>query len=68
MNQLQKIQGIIDTAYNDNLNEYEVLLKRLKKELPLFNGAKRIASAVLKEYLGDISTLELPEEKLYKEY
>jgi len=66
MNQLKKIVRIIDIAYNENLDEYEHLVKRLKKELPLFNGAKRIAAAVLKEYLGDISKLELPTERIYK--
>lgn len=66
MNQLKKIMRIIDIAYNENLDEYEHLVKRLKKELPLFNGAKRIAAAVLKEHLGDISKLELPNERIYK--
>jgi len=66
MNQLKKIVRIIEIAYNENLDEYEHLVKRLKKELPLFNGAKRIAAAVLKEYLGDISKLELPTERIYK--
>ena len=66
MNQLKKIKRILDVAYNENLDEYEALVKRLKKELPLFNGPKRIAAAVLKEYLGDISGMELPKEKIYK--
>jgi len=66
MNQLKKIKRILDVAYNENLDEYEALVKRLKKELPLFNGPKRIAAAVLKEYLGDISGMELPKEKIYQ--
>lgn len=66
MNQLKKIKRILDVAYNENLDEYEDLVKRLKKELPLFNGPKRIAAAVLKEYLGDISGLEIPKEKIYQ--
>ena len=65
MNQLKALKKILEVAYTEDLDEYELLVKRLKKELPLFNGPKRIAAAVLKEYLGDISTLELPQEKLY---
>ena len=66
MNHMKKINKILEVAYTENLDEYELLVKRLKKELPLFNGAKRIAAAVLKEYLGDISDLELPKEKIYQ--
>ncbi len=65
MTQLKKLRKIIDIAYNENLDEYEQLVKRLKKELPLFNGSKRIAAAVLKDYLGDISSLEIPNERIY---
>ncbi len=66
MNHLKKIKKILEVAYTENLDEYEILVKRLKKELPLFNGAKRIAAAVLKEYLGDISDLVIPKEKIYQ--
>jgi ATP-dependent RNA helicase DeaD len=65
MNQIKKLKRILDIAYNDELEVYEQLVKRLKRELPIFNGPKRIAAAVLKEYLGDISKLELPSERLY---
>jgi hypothetical protein len=65
MNHLTKLKRILEVAYTEDLDDYELLVKRLKKELPLFNGPKRIAAAVLKEYLGDISNLELPQEKLY---
>jgi hypothetical protein len=65
MNHLKKLKRILEVAYTEDLDDYELLVKRLKKELPLFNGPKRIAAAVLKEYLGDISDLELPQEKLY---
>jgi hypothetical protein len=65
MNQLKALKKILEVAYTEDLDEYELLVKRLKKELPLFNGPKRIAAAVLKEYLGDISSLEIPEERLY---
>jgi hypothetical protein len=66
MNHLKQIKRILDVAYNENLDEYELLVKRLKKELPLFNGAKRIAAAVLKEYLGDLTGFEMPAEKIYQ--
>ncbi|OHD70711.1 MAG: hypothetical protein A2W19_12075 [Spirochaetes bacterium RBG_16_49_21] len=66
MDHLKKLKRILEVAYTEDLDEYELLVKRLKKELPLFNGPKRIAAAVLKEYLGDISMLELPAEKLYQ--
>jgi hypothetical protein len=66
MNQLKKMRRVLEVAYTENLDEYELLVKRLKKELPLFNGAKRIAAAVLKEYLGDISDVEIPKEKIYQ--
>ena len=65
MNQLKTLKKILEVIYNENLDEYELLVKRLKKELPLFNGAAIIAAAVLKEYLGDISDLEIPKEKIY---
>ena len=66
MNHLKKLRRIIEVAYTENLDEYEQLVKRLKKELPLFNGAKIIAAAVLKEYLGDLSGFEMPSEKIYR--
>lgn len=67
MNRLKKLRRIIEVAYTENLDEYEQLVKRLKKELPLFNGAKIIAAAALKEYLGDLSGFEMPTEKIYRQ-
>lgn len=67
MNRLKKLRRIIEVAYTENLDEYEQLVKRLKKELPLFNGAKIIAAAALKEYLGDLSGFEMPSEKIYRQ-
>ncbi len=58
MSKEKKIERILEVALNDELEEYELLVKQLKKQLPLFNGAKRIAAAVMKEYLGDISRLD----------
>ena len=33
MNQLKKIMKVLEVAYTENLDEYELLVKRLKKEL-----------------------------------
>jgi len=59
MNQEKKLEKILEIALNDELEDYEKLVKILKKQLPFFNGPKRIAAALLKELLGDISKLEL---------
>lgn len=64
MNQEKKLEKILEIALNDELEEYEKLVKVLKKQLPLFNGPKRIAAAALKELLGDISGLEVTPENL----
>jgi len=55
----KKIEKILEIALNEDLDDYEKLVKSLKKKLPLFNGAKRVAAAVLKEFLGDITELDL---------
>lgn len=55
----RKIEKILEVALTEELEDYEKLVKSLKKKLPLFNGAKRIAAAVLKEYLGDISKIDM---------
>ena len=59
MNQEKKIEKILDVALSEELEDYVKLMKVLKKRLPLFGGGKRIAAALLKEYLGDISRLDL---------
>jgi len=58
MHQKKKLEKIIEVALTEELEDYEKLVKLLKKQLPLFNGAKRIAAAVLKEYLGKISSVD----------
>ncbi len=64
MNQEKKLEKILDYALNYDLDDYEKLVKVLKKKLPFFNGSKRIAAALLKDLLGDISKLELEPEKM----
>ena len=60
----KKLEKVLEIALNDELEDYEKLVKSLKKKLPLFNGAKRIAAALLKDSLGDISKLDLTLEKV----
>ncbi len=59
MNQEKKLEKILEIALNDELEDYEKLVKIMKKKLPFFNGPKRIAAALLKDALGDISRLDL---------
>jgi len=64
MNKERKLESIINIALTEELEDYEKLVKILKKKLPPFNGAKRIAAALLKDTLGDISRLDLDPKKL----
>ncbi len=64
MNQEKKIEKILESALTEELAEYQKLVKVLKKKLPLIGGTRRIAAALLKEYLGDISRLELEPDSL----
>lgn len=64
MNQKKKIEKILESAVQDELEEYEKLLKLLKKKLPYLGRTRRIAAALLKELLGDISKLDLDAEDL----
>ncbi|HOO71029.1 MAG TPA: DbpA RNA binding domain-containing protein [Spirochaetota bacterium] len=66
MSQVKKIEKILEIASTQELKEYHHLVKVLKKKLPLFGGTGRIAAAVLKEYLGDISKLEISPDLLKK--
>ena len=59
MNQEKKLEKILDRALSEDLDDYLKLLKVLKKRLPLFSGTKRIAAALLRETLGDISKLDI---------
>ncbi len=59
MSKEKKIEKILESALSDDLRDYEVLLKTMKKRMPFFGGTRRIAAALLKESLGDISKLEV---------
>jgi hypothetical protein len=62
--QKKKINRIVELARTQDLSEYYDLLKVMKKDLPMFLGTKRIAAALLKEYLGDITDLEISNNLL----
>ena len=64
MSQGKKVEKIIQIAQTEYLGDYEKLLKEMRKQLPLFGGTKRLAAALLKEYVGDISKLNL--EKVFE--
>jgi len=66
MNQEKKIEKILEMALTEELAEHQKLVKILKKKLPFIGGTRRIAAALLKEYLGDISRLDLSSERLLK--
>jgi ATP-dependent RNA helicase DeaD len=65
MNKEKKVEKILDTALTEDLTDYVELLKIMKKRLPFFGGTKRIAAALLKEHLGDISRLSLTFTDVY---
>jgi len=64
MNQEKKLEKILERALSEDLDDYVKLLKVLKKKVPFFGGTKRIAAALLKEVLGDISKLEITASSL----
>jgi ATP-dependent RNA helicase DeaD len=64
MSQEKKVEKIIEIALTEYLGDYEKLLKAMRRKLPLFGGTKRLAAALLKEYVGDISKLDL--EKVFE--
>jgi len=66
MNQEKKIEKILEIALTEELEEYLKLIKAMKKQLPLLGRTKRIAAALLQEYLGDISRLEIEDLLLKK--
>lgn len=66
MYQEKKIEKILDMALSQELDDYLNLLKIMKKKLPILGRTKRIAAALLKEYLGDISGLDLQANVLGK--
>ena len=62
MDQKKKIEKVLNIALTEDTSEYKTLLKTLKKRLPLFGRTERIALALLKEYVGDISRLNISED------
>lgn len=66
MNQQKKLEQILDSVLNENLSSYNRVLKILKKKLPFFIGTKKIALALLKDALGDISKVDLTLENRVK--
>src|SRR4030042_5434171 len=64
MSHEKKLEKILEIASTQELKEYQKLVKLLKKRLFFFGGSTRIAAALLKEYLGDISKLELTSNLL----
>ncbi len=55
--QKKLISKIIDISITEDLTDYVSLLKVMKKRVPFLGGTKRLAVALLKELLGDISRL-----------
>lgn len=57
MNRLEKkISKVLTSAMTDDLTAYGDIIKHMKKSLGLpFFGTKKIAAALLKEYMGDVS-------------
>jgi len=66
MNQEKKIEKILESALSDDLTDYVSLLKSMKKKMPFFGATKRIAAALLKEQLGNISSLDLSLEGVFR--
>ena len=62
MDQKKKIEKVLNIALTEDTSEYKTLLKTLKKRLPLFGRTERIALALLKEHVGDISRLNISED------
>jgi ATP-dependent RNA helicase DeaD len=60
----KKISKVLTSAMTDDLTDYGAIIKHMKKSLGLpFFGTKKIAAALLKEYLGDISDFEYDPKK-----
>ncbi|MGL4368320.1 MAG: DbpA RNA binding domain-containing protein [Spirochaetota bacterium] len=62
MDQKKKIEKVLNLALSEDLTEFKPLLKAMKKRLPLFGRTERIALALIKEYVGDISRLDFSED------
>lgn len=66
MNHEKKIENVLETALTYDLTEYVKLLKAIRKKLPFLVGTKRIAAALLKEFIGDISKLDITLDNFIK--
>jgi ATP-dependent RNA helicase DeaD len=66
MNVQKKIDRILDVAMNEDLTDQLELLKVLKKKLPLLGGTKRLAAALLYEYLGSIAHLDMSRKDIFE--
>lgn len=66
MSQEKKLERILETALTEDLSDYRKVLKALKKKLPFMMGANRIALALLKETLGDVTKLDISLQKRVK--
>lgn len=62
MDQRKKIEKILSAAQTEDLSAYKPLLAMMKKRMPFFGRTSRIALALLKEYMGDISRLDLKDD------
>ncbi len=62
MSQEKKVERILETALSEDLGDYRKVLKALKKKLPFMMGTNRIALALLKECLGDVSRFDVSLE------
>jgi DbpA RNA binding domain len=59
MDPKKKIEKLLNLALTEDTSGYMPVLKHLKKRLPFFGRNDRIACALLKEYLGDVSRLDI---------
>lgn len=68
MNRLEKkISKVLSSAMSDDLTDYGLLIKEMKKTLGLpFFGTKKIAAALLKDCLGDVSDFSYNQD-VFKE-
>lgn len=66
MSQEKKLEQILETALNEDLTDYQKVLKALKKKLPFLVGTRNVALALLKLHMGDVSKLDLNLETRIK--
>ena len=59
MDPKKKIEKILNLALTEDTSEFKPLLKMMKRRLPFFGRSDRLACALIKECLGDISRLDL---------